>query len=262
MCRVSCCNVYLCSVDTKCRAPKNADGSPGADQENNAHRTFLRRNKDTGLKESISYVEYFRNIGITLQDPDLPLIKCKSVNGKEANICHIPPELLQEAGWNKSLFNSFAKDMLEVCSLEPEERQKDTIKVVRLIASEGDSTAGQTPTAKLLADFGLVIGQKPAPLNPLVLQTPKCLVMSKQNAEIQSDFAGGSPLGNGRNNVLNSGRPINCVVILCPDREQRRAEDFWRIWVEVAGGFGTRFPSRPEIIPYVLSSRLSVLLCV
>ena len=206
------------------------------------------------MKESISYVDYFRGVGITLKEPDLPLIKCKAVNGKEANICHIPPELLQEAGWNKSLFTSYAQDMLQVCSLEPEERQKDTAKVVRLIASEGDSSAGQIPTAKLLADFGLIISQKPATLSPLVLQAPKCLVMSKQNAEIQSDFAGGSPLGNGRNNALNSGRPINCVVILCPERETRKAEDFWRIWVEVSGGFGTRFPSKPEIIPYVLSS--------
>ncbi len=215
----------------------------------------MKRNKDSGEKEVVSYVDYFKaQFSIDLKEPDLPLIKCKAVNGKEANVCHIPPELLMEAGWNKDMFSKFARDMLEVCSLEPGEREKETQKVVRLISSDGDAAAKQVPMSKLLADFGLVISQKPAELKPLVLQTPKCSVMSKQNAEIQSDFSGGSPLGNGRNNVLDQGRPINCVIILVPDREQRRAEEFWRAWVEVAGGFGTRFPSKPEIIGCVLAS--------
>ncbi len=241
----------LFRVDAKCRGPKGADGSPGAEQENNSFRTFLRRDKDSGERRPTSYVEYFRSaFGIELRDPDLPLIKCKAVNGKEANVCHIPPELLMEAGWNKDLFTKYAKDMLEVCSLEPEERIKDTQRVVRLIAAEGDSSAQQSPTAKLLADFGLAISQKPAELRSLSLPNPKCVVLSKQGTETQSDFIGGSPLGNGRNNVLDSGRPINFVVILVPDREQRRAEELWRVWLDVAGGFGTRFPSRPKIIGF------------
>jgi hypothetical protein len=241
----------VCSVDSKCRGPKAADGTPGADQENNAFRTFLKRNKDTGEKEVVSYVDYFRGqFGITLQDPDLPLIKCKAVNGKEANVCHIPPELLQEAGWNKDLFSKYAQEMLQVCSLEPEERIKDTQKVVRLIAAEGDASAQQSSTAKLLADFGLVISQKPAELKSLVLPAPKCAVMNKQNAEIQSDFTGGSPLGNGRNNVLDPGRRIKCVAILVPEREQHRADEFWRVWNEVSSGFGTTFPSKPEVFRY------------
>ncbi len=244
----------VCSVDSRCRGPKTADG-PGPDQENNSFRTFLKRNKETGVKETISYVDYFRGaFKIDLKEPELPLIKCKAVNGKEANVCNIPPELLVEAGWNKDMFSRFAKDMLEVCSLEPQERQKETTNVVRLIASEGDASAQQHSTAKLLADFGLVISQKPAELRTLVLPAPKCSVMSKQNAEIQSDFSNGSPLGNGRNNVLDAGRTINCVVILVPEREQRRAEEFWRVWLDVSGGFGTRFPSKPEVIVCVLSS--------
>lgn len=241
-------------MDSKCRGPKGSDGSPGVDQENNSFRTFLRRDPKTGAKEAISYVDYFRSCvspSITLQDPSLPLIKCKAVNGKEANICHIPPELLQEAGWNKELFNRFAKDMLEVCSLEPEERIKDTQKVVRLIANEGDASLQRDSTAKLLADFGLSISQKPAELKSLVLPTPKVVVLNKQNSETQSDFTGGSPLGNGRNNVLDQGRPINTVVILVPEREQRRADEFWRAWCQVADGFGTKFPSKPHIIGYV-----------
>jgi hypothetical protein len=214
----------------------------------------LKRNKETGAKETTSYVDYFRSaFAITLHEPSLPLIKCKAVNGKEANICHIPPELLMEAGWNKDLFSRFAKDMLEVCSLEPEERLKDTQKVVRLIASEGDAALSQSPTAKLLADFGLSISQKPAELKSLVLQTPKVMVLNKQTkAPMPSDFSGGSPLGNGRNNVLDTGRPINHVVILVPEREQRRADEFWRSWCEVASGFGTTFPGRPQIIGCVL----------
>ena len=208
----------------------------------------MKRDKD-GEKRPTSYVEYFKTtFAIDLRDADLPLIKCKAVNGKEANICHIPPELLMEAGWNKELFNKHAKDMLEVCSLEPEERLKDTERVVRLIAAEGDSAAQELPTAKLLADFGLVISRKPAELRSLSLPIPKCVVLNKQGAETQSDFMGGSPLGNGRNNVLDSGHPINHVVILVPDREQRRAEELWRVWLDVAAGFGTRFPSRPKII--------------
>jgi hypothetical protein len=249
--RVSFVVTLKCRVDSKCRAPKTADG-PGADQENNSFRTFLKRNKTTGLKETSSYVEYFREaFKIELKEPELPLIKCKAVNGKEANVCHIPPELLMEAGWNKDMFNKFARDMLDVCSLEPQERQHETTRVVRLIASEGDVSAQQLSTAKLLADFGLVISQKPAELKTLVLPSPKCSVMSKQNAEIQSDFSNGSPLGNGRNNVLDAGRPINCVVILVPEREHRRAEEFWRVWLDVSAGFGTRFPSRPEVIACV-----------
>ncbi len=237
------------SVDSKCRGPKGADGSPGADEPNNSFRTFVRRNKDSGEKEVISYVDYFRAaFSIDLKEADLPLLKCRAVNGKEASICHLPPELLQEAGWNKELFNKNAKEMLEVCSLEPEERQKDTAKVVRLIASEGDVSAQQSPTAKLLADFGLSISQKPAEMRPLVLPTPKCTVMNKQGtAQIQSDFGGGSPLGNGRNNVLERGRPIKCVVILAPDREQRRADELYRVWCDVAGGFGTQFPSKNRV---------------
>ena len=236
------------SVDRQCRGPKGADGSPGADEPNNSFRTFSRRNKDSGQKEVVSYVDYFRSISIEIKEPDLPLLKCRAVNGKVASVCHLPPELLQEAGWNKGLFANNAKEMLEVCSLEPEERQKDTLKVVRLIASEGDVSAQQSPTAKLLADFGLSISQKPADMKALVLPTPKCTVMNKQGtAQIQSDFGGGSPLGNGRNNVLEPGRPIKCVVILAPDREQRRAEDFYRVWCDVAGGFGTQFPSRNRV---------------
>jgi hypothetical protein len=193
-------------VDAVCRGPKEADGSQ-PDVPNNAFRTFSRFNKDKNMKETISFADYFASISLVLKHPDLPLIKCKAVNGKEASICHLPPELCWEAGWSKTHFNQHAQEMLMTCSLEPSERMLDTKKVIRLIATEGDAGASQTPTAKLLRDFGLAISEQPSELRPLLLAPPRVVVKNKQGGEIPSAFEpNSSPLGNVYGNV--SGKQV------------------------------------------------------
>ncbi len=193
-------------VDSLCKGPKDEKGNQ-SEQPNNAHRTFMRFNKDTKTKEAISYSDYFASVGQPLRQPELPLIKCKSVNGKEANICHLPPELCWEAGWNKSHFTQHAQEMLLTCSLEPNERMVDTRKVIRLVATEGDARASETPTAKLLRDFGLSISEKPSELSPLLLAPPRIVVKNKQGGDIPSTFEpNSSPLGNVYGNV--SGKQV------------------------------------------------------
>ena len=193
-------------VDALCRGPKAADGSQ-PDVPNNAFRTFSRFNKDTKMKETISFADYFASISLALKHPELPLIKCKAVNGKEASICHLPTELCWEAGWNKTHFNQHAQEMLMTCSLEPSERMLDTKKVIRLVATEGDAGASETPTAKLLRDFGLSISEQPSELRPLLLAPPRVVVKNKQGGEIPSAFEpNSSPLGNVYGNV--SGKQV------------------------------------------------------
>jgi hypothetical protein len=46
------------------------------------------------------------------------------------------------------------------------------------------------------------------------------------------------------------GVKINFVVILVPDREERRAREFWSAWTEISTNFGASFSNTPQVIPY------------
>ena len=145
----------------------SAYGVEGIDWRQTPRSKFTMTNRKTGEETEISYVDYYKQEGITIRHLDQPMLIS---TGRNRSRIYLVPELCVSA----TVPQQAKRGLPQLTSLKPTQRAARIRELARLV-----TTASKDKTTATLAQYGLTVTPTEVTVQSIQLASPKLIFAPK-----------------------------------------------------------------------------------